>query len=73
MKPGPPVSGDSGAVGPAIDPDTVFSADTFLAAWLSQEPVDPGVHDIVLEVDAGLEGGGGGVEAYVEMGGSTRS
>ena len=71
--PGPPDSGDSGAVGPAIDPDTVFSADTFLAAWLSQEPVDPGVHDIVLEVNAGLQGGGGSVEAYVEMGGSARS
>ena len=70
---GPPAAGDSGTVGPTGGPDTVFSETSFLDAWLSQEPVDPGAHDIILEIGAGVHGGGGRVEAYVEMAGNQRS
>lgn len=69
---GPPASGDSGAVGPRFDPET-GAASTFLGAWLAQEPVDPGARDIILEIGAGVVGGGARVEANVEMGGNLRT
>lgn len=69
---GPPSSGDSGTVGPPVDP-TAGPSETSLFTSVEWAPVDPNASSIKVFVLAGVPGGGGRVEVKATMGGSTRT
>lgn len=69
---GPPASGDSGAVGPPVDP-AAGASETNVVTFVDYAPVDPNASRIQVSVLAGVRGGGGRVDVKAAMGGNTRT